>query len=477
MKKIIVSPENFSATGDGLFKGWGTSLCWWANRVGHSKALTEDAAKLFFSEQGLNLNIMRYNIGGGDDPEHNHITRTDSMMPGFLEKDKSTGELKWNYEADKRQLSVLKACYDAAKNDAFVEAFSNSPPYFMTVSGCSSGHKRACCNNLRESCTKDFAEYLTHVCSYIERELKIKIGSLAPMNEPYTPYWHAESNKQEGCHVSPGRAQSRLLSAVAEAMTKYNLEHIDLTASDETNSVLALTALKKLSPEALSKIDRISTHTYSKATSSLKKLCQRLNIPLWMTETDWSSVDGEDAKEMRAGLWLAMKIIEDMNTLEPQAWVIWQIVASYISKDGYLGRKDMNELFDLNKGYWGCSVAEIDREEYILTQKYYAFGQFTRYIRPGMRIIKTDKTSLAAYDEAENKLVIVAVNTKKMPEEKCFDLSSFGDSFSKAQVIRTSGNTDGGEKWAQIDPLPVSDKLLNAVLAPNSVTTYIIKII
>lgn len=54
--------------GDGLgeFEGWGTSLCWWANRIGYSEELTSQAAELFFSEEGLDMNIGRYNVGGGD---------------------------------------------------------------------------------------------------------------------------------------------------------------------------------------------------------------------------------------------------------------------------------------------------------------------------------------------------------------------------------------------------------------------------
>jgi hypothetical protein len=78
---------------------------------------------------------MRYNIGGGDDPTHNHITRTDSDMPGWLKKGEK-GELYYDYNADENQLNVLKECYKAAGKNAYVEAFSNSPPYFMTVSGC-----------------------------------------------------------------------------------------------------------------------------------------------------------------------------------------------------------------------------------------------------------------------------------------------------------------------------------------------------
>ena len=52
--------------GLGEFEGWGTSLCWWANRLGYSDKMTEEAARVFFSDEGLDMNIGRYNVGGGD---------------------------------------------------------------------------------------------------------------------------------------------------------------------------------------------------------------------------------------------------------------------------------------------------------------------------------------------------------------------------------------------------------------------------
>lgn len=474
MTKTTVSLKNRIITGDGCFKGWGTSLCWWANRVGGSERLTKAAAELFFcKEKGLGLNIMRYNIGGGDDPSHGHIQRTDSMMPGFLEKDVATGELKWSYEADKRQLDVLQACYRASGEDAYVEAFSNSPPYFMTVSGCSSGHRNPNCNNLRRDSVEDFADYLAHVTDYIQREKGIKVSSLAPMNEPYSCYWYKNSPKQEGCHVSPGKRQSELLVAAKRAMRKYSLDTTALTTSDETNTRRAAKAFSALTPEALSVIDRVSTHTYERATPKIGELCRRTGIDLWMTETDWSSVSGENAGEMGPAIWLAEKIIEDMYVLKPSAWVIWQIVASYISKDGYLGRRDMDSMFDLKKGYWGCAVAEMDTEEYILTQKYYAFGQFSRYIRPGMRIILTDKRSLCAYDERNDGLVIVAVNPKAAAEEKEFAFENL-PAFSSVKAIRTSGDISTGEHWAEVSCHTLSEKGLTVTLSGNSVTTFIL---
>ena len=65
---IRLDPSNASPFNNGEFQGWGTSLCWWANRLGYNEKLTEQAAKAFFSEEGLGLDIARYNLGGGDNP-------------------------------------------------------------------------------------------------------------------------------------------------------------------------------------------------------------------------------------------------------------------------------------------------------------------------------------------------------------------------------------------------------------------------
>ena len=112
---IKVEKKNLITTNNGYWEGWGTSLCWWANRIGYNPALTKKSAELFFdSKKGLGLNIMRYNIGGGDDPTHNHITRTDSDVPGWQYYNAETGEYEYDYDADFRQLNVLKAASKAA---------------------------------------------------------------------------------------------------------------------------------------------------------------------------------------------------------------------------------------------------------------------------------------------------------------------------------------------------------------------------
>lgn len=58
----------------GIWEGWGCSFAWWAHAVGGRKH-GELYADLFFTDKtvpfldkqlpGLNLNIIRYNVGGG----------------------------------------------------------------------------------------------------------------------------------------------------------------------------------------------------------------------------------------------------------------------------------------------------------------------------------------------------------------------------------------------------------------------------
>lgn len=469
MKNIIIDSKNLFPRS---FKGWGTSLCWWANRIGYSEKMVSDSASLFFSKEGLGLNIMRYNIGGGDDPTHNHITRTDSDMPGWLKKDEN-GELYYDLTADEYQLNILRAAYEAAGDDAYVEAFSNSPPYFMTVSGCSSGSRNAIANNLKKSCVTDFAEYLATVCGYINNEMGIKISSLAAMNEPFTNYWKAYSPKQEGCHVSPGKMQSLVICETAQAMQKAGLTHVDITASDETNTMLQNIACRHLSPQAWSYVDRISTHTYAKATPKIAKIAEEKGKPLWMTETDWSGTEGEKAGEMAPALWLAHKIIEDLSTLRADAWVIWQIVAAYISEKEYKGRRDMPALPDLSEGYWGTAFADTDKEEIILTQKYYAFGQFSRFMRPGSVMIKVDRDTLACYDEKKGEMSVVCLNRKSTPSDIRLSFRGIRPTDGKVLAVRTSGSGDLKECWAEIPCSFVRDGAFAETLSANSITTFI----
>lgn len=471
-KTIYILPSNRSETNGGRFEGWGTSLCWWANRIGYSDALAEQAAELFFGEDGLHMNIMRYNIGGGDDPTHRHITRTDSAVPGWMVYDEASQDYVYDYDADYNQLNVLRRAVEAAGEDAYVEVFSNSPPYFMTVSGCSTGHQDAWQNNLKDDSYEEFADYLGRVTKYINDDLGIRVSSISPMNEPDTGYWGANSWKQEGCHFDPGESQSKILVETAAALEKYGLSEVILVGSDETSPRTQINSYHSYTEEARAALGRISTHTYdSNGIAALGALAKEENFNLWMSEVDGDGTAGTGAGEMGSALWIAEKIISDMNALSPSAWVMWQIIDNHVSKDGYNGNKDSG-MVNVNRGFWGAAVADHDEENIILTKKYYGIGQFTRYIRPGATIIHCGGGALAAYDAGKGELVVVVLNTSAKDQRCRVDLSMMDEIGSTVKAVRTSGSMQDGKNWAELPELEADESGFTAELKANSITTF-----
>lgn len=482
--RLALQPDHLSTINGGVFEGWGTSLCWWANRVGYSETLTQLAAEAVCGrENGLGLNILRYNIGGGDDPAHQHITRTDSMMPGYWKNpqyQEETHAYSWEYDwsQDENQRRVLEKCLEVYGDGMLVEAFSNSPPYFMTVSGCSSGAENAGQDNLKADAYDAFAQYLSDVAEHFASEWGVRFQSISPMNEPYTNYWGAYSPKQEGCHFDAGASQSRILTALSARLKEKGLGDILIAGTDETSIDTQLRSIKFLSAEALDAISRVDTHTYGGSQrKALRALALQEGKNLWMSEVDGGETLGKNAGEMGAALWLARRIADDLNGLTPSAWILWQVIDSHICRAGYLGRRDTG-MVNINGGYWGTAVMDHDKQELVLTKKYYAFGQFTRYIRPGCRLIEMEGPAVAALDENEHRLIAVVINEEESPRNLTLDLSAFSGAFPDGcavKAVRTSGSMKNGENWQELPASAVQNGCVTASLRAYSITTFIIE--
>ncbi len=439
-----------------------------------------------------------------------HITRSDSVVPGyatdvteidldehdeqyyadnFARYDLDCG-FAWNYnwDADANQINVLKAAIEQAGNggrEFIAEAFSNSPPYFMTVSGCSSGNTDSGEDNLRSDSYNAFAYYMADVIKHWE-DNGISFQSVTPMNEPYTTYWGAYSTKQEGCHFDIGDSQSNIIIALNNALTNVGVTDIIFSASDETSIDTAIESYNALSDDAKEIVTRIDTHTYSGSDrAGLKSLAEESGENLWMSEVDGSGTAGTDAGEMAPGLWLASYMMKDLNGLMPSAWILWDAVDIHADEDNPYDTDTLEEVIEDfgiedGSGFWGIAIADHNNEELYLTRKYYAFGQLSRYILPGYTLIGSGDNTVAAYDPEGNKVVVVAVNTSADDETWKFNLSDFTTIGSNVTAIRTSGSHDDGENWADVsdsDDIVVNTqtKYFTATLKGNSITTYIIE--
>ena len=473
---VRLDPSNASPFNNGEFEGWGTSLCWWANRVGYSTELTKATADAFFSEDGLSLDIARYNIGGGDDPDHDHITRSDSEVPGVWDtysyiNNGADVEMTYDITNDQNQLNVAKAALDA-NPDIYFEGFSNSPPYFMTNSGCSSGAIDANTDNLRSDMYDDFARYIADATKLMADE-GIIFESYSPMNEPDTNYWGANSNKQEGCHYDPGTSQSNMIIETRKALDEAGLTDVLVAGMDETSIDKSVTNLGSLTAEAQAALGRIDTHTYSGSRrAQLKAKAIEMGKDLWMSEVD----GGWD------GFGLADRIILDMNGMMPSAWVMWDIIDVHKDSEFTAPNGDKSEAENTvsytcqgkdGKLIWGLGMADHDEQKLILTNKYYMFGQFTRYIEPGDTIIASSDSTLAAYNKKTGDIKIVVSNSSGTDIPYSFDLSAFVSVGTEVSEIRS--DRDGNEKWAEITGDAVlENKVLDTTAKAGTVTTYVI---
>ena len=190
-------PEAFTNSGRIIprpaqtFRGWGMSLAWEANDLyggGREPAQIKDPKiqdrymDLLYGDPAarltLGFNVARYNIGGGDDPAHAHM-RPDAQMEGF--QSGSGASFDWTRDAAQRRM-----LHEAIKRSAdLFEAFSVSPPYWMTLSGCASGNKLGQHeDNLLTAMRESFVTYLATVVKHFRDVEAVRFESLEPFNEP-----------------------------------------------------------------------------------------------------------------------------------------------------------------------------------------------------------------------------------------------------------------------------------------------------
>ena len=110
--------------------------------------------------------------------------------------------------------------------------------------------------------------------------------------------------------------------------------------------------------------------------------------------------------------------------------------------------------------------------------KFYVYGHFTRYLRPGYQLIDIDDAnSIAAYDRGSHTLVIIKV-TGEAPETMDLDLSGFAEVGTAIQEIATTtAPGDSIPDWKQhIETVKIQKRGDRAIrLHPKSIYTLVIE--
>ncbi|WLW54712.1 glycoside hydrolase [Streptomyces sp. YU58] len=452
---IAVNP----GTSYGTWEGWGTSLAWWANVFG----ARDDFADIFFTTKsttyngtslpGLGMNIARYNLGacswnsvGGQSMVASPNIPAFKQIEGFWQdwNNEDPASSAWKWTADANQRAMLGK---AVSRGATTELFANSPMWWMcqnhNPSGASGGG-----NNLQTWNYRQHASHLAAVALRAKNNWGVNFATVDPFNEPSSSWWTA-TGTQEGCHMDSS-VQAAVLPYMRSELDSRGLTGVRISASDETSYDLARTTWGSFSSSTKALVNQVNVHGYQGSggrrdllytdvvTTSGKKL--------WNSETG----DGDGT-----GFTMASNLLSDFRWLHPTAWVYWQVM-------------------DPTAGWGVIKYDASTLQAGAVETKYYVLAQFSRHLRPGMRILDTGVSyAVAGYDASARRLVIVALNTSTSAQTLTFDLSRFTTvtGGSGGVVPRWNTVTTGGDKYASYSNTFLSGKSVAVPFAAKAVQT------
>lgn len=452
------------------FEGFGTSLSWFANVIGgwSEPTRTEIVDLLFDPVDGIGINVLRYNIGGGDHPEQDWL-RTGADVPGYQPE-----EGVWDWTQDANQRWVLEAAQQRLGSDLIVEAYSNSPPYWMTYSNTSTGHFDGGQENLKPEYFDAFADYLTEVVKHFHDHWNITFKTLEPFNEPHHTWWQAYNN-QEGTYFTV-ESQMDLIDRISQSLAQKGLS-TGIAAMNNTNFGTTLQEWRQYDEDIKDKVIQINAHGYYGSTTEMRQLSSKAasrGKDLWVAEADGSggtdpfgpAPNGFEPFGMTPSLNLTAMMNTQLKEAQPTAWVFWQAVENWVGN--ITGNHNWGLIV---ANFEGQGVEGLDEEAYLVTKKYYTYGQYSKFIRPGFRQIEIGHPDAVAFlDSDGGRLIIVQTHRGSSAETYDYDLSGFDTTASYAEVHRTDAN----HNLERLADTVISNGILSVNMPAESITTLVI---
>jgi O-glycosyl hydrolase len=522
---LTITPQPWAAAE--AFEGWGTSLVWFANATGdYPEALREELYQLVFGEDGLDLNIARYNVGGGNASDVVDYLRPGGAVEGWWAADPD-GSATGTATTYANRAAML-AAWDASDPDSYDwdadatqrwwverlaqddqishwEVFANSAPYFMTESGyVSGGIGNGSAEQLRTDAIDDFATYLTTVTEHLEDTYGIEVATVDPLNEPNTSYWSTTltngvptGGRQEGMHVGPAR-QALLIDALADELSASTSDAV-VSAMDETNPGTFVTNWTSYSDAVQAQVGQMNVHTYSTGSRlRVRDLAASADTSLWMSEVEGSWVSGWDPTAIENGLGLAAHITGDLRELDPSAWVLWQPVEDLYNMEPQGENLNWGSiLLDLDCQAYdeggtevyksarrvadaGGDSSQVEECGIVTNSKFDVMRNFTKFIQAGDHLIPSGSTTTTAALTADGTgMTLVHTNASTAPQTVTVDLSGFGTiadgATATAYVTTESDASDpSGNALVQAAPVAVHDGAVTLTLPAQSVSSIVV---
>ncbi len=417
-------------------RDFGASDCWTMQVVGNwPKEKTEAIADLLFSSEldssgkpvGIGLSSWRMNLGAGSARQDNIF---DSWRKGDCFLDDEMNSYDWQRCSGQRKFLQLAK----SRGVSHFTAFCNSPLINMTRNGNAFCDPSIGTTNLNYSKAKDFANYIADVLEYFRDSEGIEFDNISPVNEPEWDWNQKRDNparaSQEGCRynnvdiklivdVLAPSIKKRGLKTVIEICESGSIEYLYSHGIEKGEHIRAF--FEKGSSYYLGdKIPPvICSHSYwtdiateiVQKREMLRRQLDKYGLDYVQSEYSILGDRGEINGNGRdlgidPALWVARVIHTDLTVARAVSWQWWTAVSPVNYKDGlvYCDRNDSDGNYYQSKMLW-------------------AFGNFSRFIRPGMYRVELDrsdkKTALETvnglmassyYSTLNNTVVVVLVN-------------------------------------------------------------------
>jgi galactan endo-1,6-beta-galactosidase len=328
----------------------------------------------------------------------------------------------------------------AARGANLLELFSNSPLWWMCNNHNPSGSDDGTDDNLQSWNYQAHAVYLATIAAYASNHWGIVFDSVEPFNEPSADWWTA-TGTQEGCHFDTG-TQAAVVGYLRAALDSQGLTATRVAASDESYYDQATATWDSFSTATQAQIGQVNVHGYQYG-GGRRDLLYRAVAGQRLWNSEYGESDG-------TGVSLASNLNLDFRWLHPTAWCYWQ-------------------AFD--SGGWGL-IQSNPGDNWIgsANMKYFVLAQYTRHIRPGMVIIDGGEgNTIAAYDAANRKLVIITMNYD-LAQNITYDLSAFYAAAGPIQRWMTA--TGNGIEYAAASSPVLRNAQFTVAFSTNTIQTF-----
>ncbi len=358
--------------------GWGTSACWWAQELGKCES-AEEVTKLLFSQEGLGLNVYRYNIGGGskDNPDGRLWKESSRATESFLVWSEEEQDWVYDWTKDAAAQKILEMSLSYGCIDTVV-MFANSPHYSMCVSGQASGGLEPAQSNLKKECYQDFVDYFLDITQHFI-DMGVPVKYISPINEPQWD-WGGGWVGQEGCHYEIDEAVE-VIRLFALAIKERGMD-VKISALESGQvGPHAIECLEKLyaDEDIRSVLGTYAYHSYWTdgdilLKDSFGKYIQKKYPTVELEMSEWCELPCvHDIDDITAGLIMARTIGEDIINTGVNSWSSWVAV-----NEGGIRADSM------------IAVEGNNYNDYQLSKRYYAMGHYTKFVPVGSYAVDVD---------------------------------------------------------------------------------------